>query len=198
MIREVYEDQDSYEKFIAELDKALDENYETIIIEPTKVGDETSRWIRVGNCLHKTAMISGLAALASGIIWPKNLQSICACAAISTFCSSIYWISWSYDPCVKYQVDTILSVDLNKNEYLLTFFLLQIETNPQMLKNKIPNYSEFSSPVVLKYKDNNIAKYIHRTCCFLAVALCLFKCYQIVRGSSAQIRMENLAVVENF
>lgn len=100
----MYEDQDSYEKFIAELDKALDEHYETIIIEPAKVGDETSRWIRVGNCLHKTAMISGLAAVASGFIWPKNLHSMCTCAAISTFCSSIYWISWSYDPCVKYQV----------------------------------------------------------------------------------------------
>lgn len=100
----MYEDQDSYEKFIAELDKALDEHYETIIIEPAKVGDETSRWIRVGNCLHKTAMLSGLASVASGIIWPKNLHSMCACAAISTFCSSIYWISWSYDPCVKYQV----------------------------------------------------------------------------------------------
>lgn len=62
----MYEDQDSYEKFIAELDKALDERYETIIIEPCKVGDETSRWIRVGNCLHKTATISGLASVAAG------------------------------------------------------------------------------------------------------------------------------------
>uniref|UniRef100_A0A336K8R9 CSON005319 protein n=1 Tax=Culicoides sonorensis TaxID=179676 RepID=A0A336K8R9_CULSO len=176
VIREVYEDQDSYEKFIAELDKALDERYETIIIEPAKVGDETSRWIRVGNCLHKTAMISSIASIASAAIWPKNLHSMCACAAISTFCSSIYWISWSYDPCVKYQ----------------------IETNSQVLKNKIPNYSEFSSPVVLKYKDNSIAKYIHRTFCLVAVSICLFRVYQLFRGNSVSIRMENLAVVENF
>ena len=41
----------------------------TIIIEPTKLGDETSRWISIGNLLHKVALMSGFGAFAIGIMF---------------------------------------------------------------------------------------------------------------------------------
>jgi Mitochondrial morphogenesis regulator len=66
LIREIYETDYAHEHFIAELDKALLDKVDYIIIEPNKLGDETARWILVGNCLSKTSIISGLASLAAG------------------------------------------------------------------------------------------------------------------------------------
>jgi Mitochondrial morphogenesis regulator len=66
LIREIYDGEHAHESFILDLDRALTEKFDYIIIEPAKVADETSRWIMVGNCLHKTAVLSGLASAASG------------------------------------------------------------------------------------------------------------------------------------
>lgn len=159
MIKEIYDDPDSYEKFIAQLDKALYEHYETIIIEPQKVGDETARWIRVGNCLHKTAFVSGLGSIAFGLICPRNFHISGPLCIISTFCSAVYWISWSFDPCVKYQV----------------------ETNPIILKTKIQSYSEFSSPTVLKYKElSKVQRYLHQSVCLLSMSFMAYRVYKAV------------------
>jgi hypothetical protein len=67
VVREVYEGENAFETFEKELDKALYAKVDYIIIEPTRLGDETGRWITVGNCLHKTAWISGLASIATGM-----------------------------------------------------------------------------------------------------------------------------------
>lgn len=45
-----------------------------IIIEPTRLADETGRWITVGNCLHKTSMVAGLASICSGKFCQKSLK----------------------------------------------------------------------------------------------------------------------------
>ena len=45
----------------------------TIIIEPTKLGDETSRWISIGNLLHKVALMSGFGAFAIGIMFAQDI-----------------------------------------------------------------------------------------------------------------------------
>lgn len=50
-----------------ELEKALDSCCSYIVIEPSQLGDETARWISFGNYLHKTAVISGLASIISGV-----------------------------------------------------------------------------------------------------------------------------------
>lgn len=66
MIKEIYDSEYSRETFEIELDKALDAGCSVIVIEPTQLGEETSRWISVGNCLHKTAVISGIGAITAG------------------------------------------------------------------------------------------------------------------------------------
>ena len=75
IIREVYDGENAYESFEYELEKALESECQLIVIEPTKLGDETSRWISVGNCLHKTSAISGVAAILTGkvIIFTSNI-----------------------------------------------------------------------------------------------------------------------------
>lgn len=66
MIKEIYDSEFARENFEIELDKALDAACTVIVIEPTQLGDETSRWISVGNCLHKTAVLTGIGAITTG------------------------------------------------------------------------------------------------------------------------------------
>lgn len=68
VIQEVYDGEYSQQCFAMELERALDAGCEVIVIEPTQLGDETARWISVGNCLHKTAVISGVSAIVAGRI----------------------------------------------------------------------------------------------------------------------------------
>lgn len=67
IIREVYDSDNSQEMFEQELDNALEAGYKYIIIEPTQLADETVRWINVGNFLSKTAIVSGVISLGTGM-----------------------------------------------------------------------------------------------------------------------------------
>lgn len=64
VIREIYDNENSQELFEQELERALDARCRIIVIEPNRLGDETARWIKVGNCLHKTAVLSGVSSVA--------------------------------------------------------------------------------------------------------------------------------------
>lgn len=66
MIQEVYDNEFAHHTFAAELERALEANCSIIVIEPTQLGEETARWIYVGNCLHKTAIVTGVASLFGG------------------------------------------------------------------------------------------------------------------------------------
>jgi len=159
IIREIYEGQNAHEAFEAELEKALVARINYIIVEPARLGDETARWITVGNCLHKTACFTGLASIASLSFWPDRLAiSAAPLCAISVFCTGLYCISWNYDPCCQYQVER----DTKK-------------------LSKVPNLNDFSSPVVLVFKSNNQTKYLHRSITLLSAAFCAWKIFEALK-----------------
>lgn len=56
-----------------ELERALEAGVRVIVIEPEPLGEETARWIYVGNLLHKVSVYSGLCSIASGIYLTKLL-----------------------------------------------------------------------------------------------------------------------------
>lgn len=62
----MYDSENAQETFELELERALDANCMAIIIEPVKLGDETARWITVGNFLNKTAVVSGISSILTG------------------------------------------------------------------------------------------------------------------------------------
>ena len=66
IIREIYNGENSQDQFEMELEKALEDSYEIIIIEPSQLGKDTQLWISMGNCLHKTSVLSGLGSIVSG------------------------------------------------------------------------------------------------------------------------------------
>lgn len=132
----------------------------------------------VGNCLHKTAVLSGLASFASGLcsllqtlvgstqtlfrlagfVWPKHITICSSFGFVSLFCTSLYTISWNTDPCAQYQ----------------------IERNPKKLP-KFPNLNDFTSPVVLTHKSNKKTKYLHRLVTSLAVGVCAYRIYESMK-----------------
>lgn len=67
IIREVYDSENAHIKFEMELERALEAGVSVIVIEPEPLGEETARWIYVGNLLHKVSVYSGLCSIASGL-----------------------------------------------------------------------------------------------------------------------------------
>ncbi|KAK3890661.1 hypothetical protein Pcinc_005395 [Petrolisthes cinctipes] len=105
IIREVYDSDSAHETFELELERALERGVPTIVIEPTTLGDETARWIAVGNCLHKTAVLAGFGAISAGLIWHDTAFVCVPLGTLSLFCTGVYTASWQFDPCCKYQVE---------------------------------------------------------------------------------------------
>ena len=107
IIHEIYDSEDAHEQFEADLERALESQCAMIVIEPPKIGEETARWIQVGNCLHKTAVLAGLSCFASPWILPTAFKGPCSlsCGSLSVLCTTLYGISWQFDPCCKYQVE---------------------------------------------------------------------------------------------
>lgn len=110
IIQEIYEEQNAHGAFEAELEKALVARINYIIVEPERLGDETARWILVGNGLHYVAVGSGLVSIVTGSICPDRFFISVAFCAISVFCTGLYTVSWNYDPCCQYQVRRIFNI----------------------------------------------------------------------------------------
>lgn len=157
-----------------ELERSLDAGCEIIVIEPTQLGDETARWISVGNYLHKSAVVSGFGAIVAGLVWPENPLICTPLGAFSLLCTGLYTVSWQFDNCVKYQVgfpcifSDLLQIDP----------AFQVETDPHKLA-RLPLVSAMaaSSPVVLVRKDDTRRKILHCSVSLAASALCAYRLY---------------------
>ncbi|XP_037648680.1 transmembrane protein 11, mitochondrial isoform X2 [Sebastes umbrosus] len=159
IVHEIYNGEHAQDQFEYELEQALEAQYKYIIIEPTRIGDETARWITVGNCLHKTAVLSGTACLLTPLSLPVEYSRYVAlpAGALSVACSALYGISWQFDPCCKYQV----------------------EYDSQKL-SRLPLHTLTSStPVVLVRRDDVHRKRLHNTIALAALAYCAKKIYEL-------------------
>lgn len=90
-----------------ELERAFEEKYDVIVVEPRFLGDEVIRWITFGNFLHKSSVLTSIGTLILLPTLPKHLH-IYLTIPIGVFgitCSALYNVSWQFDPCCKYQVD---------------------------------------------------------------------------------------------
>jgi len=143
------------EDYENELEQALQDNYELIVIEPPVLGEETARWIKVGNCLHKTSVISGAVCLIGHSVDDRRPFIYISLGVISVVCAGIYAISWRSDPCCKYQVED----DLPRMEQLLSSL------------NSV-------SPVVLVRKDDGRRRKLHNIVSLISGLLCAWKVYK--------------------
>ncbi|XP_046820669.1 transmembrane protein 11 homolog, mitochondrial [Vespa velutina] len=157
IIREVYDSENAHETFEYELERALESECTLIIIEPSKLGDETSRWITVGNCLHKTATLSGLTAITTGLIWGDRPYICGTLGFVSLITCGLYTLSWQFDPCCQYQVET----DTSKLPHVEVLAIL----GP-------------SSPTFLVRKDDTRRRILHATVTLTAISISAWRIYQ--------------------
>ncbi|XP_070579401.1 transmembrane protein 11, mitochondrial-like [Ptychodera flava] len=158
IIREVYDGENAHEHFEFQLEHALEAECQIIVIEPSRIGDETARWITAGNCLHKTSVIAGVSCLVSPLMLPSRVLNYVSLPMgfFSVACASLYGVSWQFDPCCKYQVE----YDTKK-------------------LSRLPLHTLTStSPVVLVRHDDKYRKRLHNLVAVLAGVYCGVKIYQ--------------------
>ncbi|KAM7068348.1 transmembrane protein 11, mitochondrial isoform 1-T1 [Molossus nigricans] len=159
IVHEIYNGENAQDQFEYELEQALEAQYKYIVIEPTRIGDETARWITVGNCLHKTTVLAGTACLFTPLALPLDYSHYISLPAgvLSLACCTLYGISWQFDPCCKYQVEY--------DAYRLSRLPLHTLTS--------------STPVVLVRKDDLHRKRLHNTIALAALVYCVKKVYEL-------------------
>lgn len=129
-----------------------------IVIEPTAIGEETARWIQVGNCLHKTAVIAGIGCFVSPWVLPKAFKEPTSLVfgGVSFLCAALYGVSWQFDPCCQYQVE----YDTKK-----------------LAKLPLGSLTS-SSPIVLVRKDDRYRKRLQNLVAGSAFIYCSWKVYK--------------------
>lgn len=146
------------ELYDTELEFALNQQYPMIMIEPKVLGDQISKWIRVGNFIHKSSVLCSLGCLASPLFLPPNNRTIVSMTlgGTSLLLTALYDISWQFDPSCKYQVEY--------DSHNLVKVPLERLTSP--------------SPIVLVYKDDKYRKILHNVGSFAVCIYMGYKAYQ--------------------
>ena len=129
------------ELYDTELEVALNRQYPMIVIEPQVLGDQISKWIQVGNFVHKFSVLCSLGCLVSPFILPPNNRTIISMTlgGTSLLLTALYDLSWQFDPCCKYQV-----------EY----------DSHNLVKVPLERLTS-TSPIVLVFKDDKYRKILH-------------------------------------
>lgn len=141
-----------------QLETALESGYQLIVIEAVGLGDRAIRWIRVGNFLHKSTVLSSLGVLAVGpFLSPKTaVLSVVPLGVFSVLCACVYDFSWQFDPCCKYQVDY-------KGREL----------------TQVPSQElESQCPVVLVQRNDKYRKILHNCLAIFTAGVVCYKVYK--------------------
>ena len=141
-----------------ELERAFEQKAEVIIVEHVTLGEDTAKWIKVGNVLHKTAVLSGTVCVLGEMLDEKRDYFYFSCGMFSIVCASIYFFSWQHDPCCKYQV----------------------EDNVQRLETLLHSVSN-ATPIVLVKKDDSRRKKLHNIIAILSGFVCAWRIYNWIK-----------------
>ncbi|KFD45014.1 hypothetical protein M514_14109 [Trichuris suis] len=155
IIDDIFPRDNNFDSFNAmvQLDKALEEKCPIIVIEPKTLGEQTSRWIEIGNMLHRSSVLLSIGSILAVFSYPKASKvwsSTCSAAAI---CLLFYWFGWSSDPCSHYRLET----DLDK--------VAKLELGESRLK----------SAVVLVHRNDLPRRRFQRALVTVASALVIMK-----------------------
>lgn len=126
-----------------QFEDALEKEFALVVIEPPGLGDNCIRWIKVGNFLHKSAVLSAIGTLAITPFIPVKISFFTTfpLGAFGICCAGVYGFSWQSDPCCKYQVDY-------RGREL----------------TKIPSHDiHTSTPVILLKRNDKYRKMVHNT-----------------------------------
>eukprot|EP00127_Corallochytrium_limacisporum_P006177 Clim_evm16s220 gene=Clim_evmTU16s220 len=152
-----------------ELEEALAKKVGVIVIDHRDLGERITAAIRLGNLVHKTAVLSGLACIFSasfGRLLPIDFYYFGLPAGlVSMACAAFYDLSWQSDPACKYQEDW-------EGTSLLDVPLENIES---------------PSPVVLVRRDDTYRKILHNFMSLSAALFCGAKLYNVWQRISSRV-----------
>ncbi|VDO93983.1 unnamed protein product [Soboliphyme baturini] len=138
---------------LKQLDRALEQRFQTIVIEPIRLGDETSRWIAFGNMIHRVMLLGGFGSLVAARCFPQWPALWITSSGLSVISYLLYRFSWQTDPCSEYQVEQdaarLASLDLSN--------------------------CHSSTAVVLVHKATTYRTLFHTSAVLMSVLLIMFK-----------------------
>ena len=141
-----------------QLEEALERGFTLIVVEPNGLGNSTIKWIKVGNFLHKSAVLASIVTLTTTPFMPLK-YSLFTSIPLGIFgvgCAVMYGASWQCDPCSKYQVDY-------RGREL----------------TRIPSHEILSpSPVVLVRKNDKYRKILHNSLSLVVVGYVSWLAYK--------------------
>merc|ERR1712150_111061 len=111
----------------------------------TRLGEETARWISVGNLLHKIAVISGFGAFSLGFILSDRRYLPLPLGITSLFCSTLYTMSWQFDPCSQYRVEKSKSHERKNKEITSKKAIVTLIRKNNVQVNSFSNYVSIHS-----------------------------------------------------
>lgn len=90
-----------------QFENALESGCTLVVVEPPGLGENCIRWIRLGNFLHKSAVLCAVGTLAITPFIPVKVSFFTTfpLGVFSIGCAGMYGLSWQSDPCCKYQID---------------------------------------------------------------------------------------------
>ncbi|XP_059481076.1 transmembrane protein 11 homolog, mitochondrial isoform X2 [Neocloeon triangulifer] len=170
VVREIYDSENSHEYFEQQLDLLLEAGVKYIVIEPKRLGDETARWLSVGNILHKLSLNLGLGAIIAGVLWPDRPVVCVPLASLSLLSTSLYTVSWHFDPCCQYQVEKDKNILFDINQRYPIY-----EWSRQNLLGPV-------KVLVRREALQRQRQFVHWTVCLAAVAFSGFRLYKALSG----------------
>ena len=164
MIREItfHERIDTQSVLESELDLALESKSDMIVIEPNRLGEETLRWIQLGDCLSRTCIVSGFSSVVCCVLWEDKPYFYTPLTGLSIFCASFYEVSWRPDPCSCYR---------------------QAKDDEDEVQDKAQNISPVTSKIILirRQEDNKTKSIIHSTIAIISLSFSVWKLYRWIR-----------------
>uniref|UniRef100_A0A914WK20 Uncharacterized protein n=1 Tax=Plectus sambesii TaxID=2011161 RepID=A0A914WK20_9BILA len=161
VIQELFQDYNAlgYKQALAELDQALIDMYPTIVIEPLRLGDDTARWILVGNLLHRTTVWGGIGGCLGVALLPDStlLWLPVPLATVSLGAFVAYTASWMSDPCRNYQVET---------------------DKQRLAALNLNNLSSSNSVIVLTLTDDFKRRCVHSAVALLTASVFSYRMYK--------------------
>lgn len=159
---------DAQAVFENELEHALESGCDMIVIEPERLGEETVRWIKLGDCLSSTAVMTGSTGVASSLLWEDKPYIYCPLTGLSVFCAAFYRFSWKEDPCSAYR---------------------PARNDEQDVQRKAENISGSHKRVVLVKKDPiceaDTRSIIHSAIAVIAMTISVWKLYRWIKFVAA-------------
>ncbi|CAG0897717.1 unnamed protein product [Cyprideis torosa] len=106
IVRDIMEDtEDARERYLGELDTAIELDYDIIVIEPPVIAEETHIWLKCSVILQRVAVLCGIGSSALAVTRPQAPMSYYGTpAVVSLLAWALYRVSWVTDPCSRYEV----------------------------------------------------------------------------------------------